>query len=430
MMVKQATILSELQSIVGKEHAREPSAGLAYSVDGISPQAIVEPGTYEEVSHVLRFANSERLAVIPIGAGSQLHFGNIPTRYDIALSLKRLDKVIEHEPADLTVTCQAGISVAGLNARLAGSGQMVPFSTDPHGVGTVGGRLAANSSGLQAMRGRPRDFTIGLRFVTGDGLIAKTGGRVVKNVAGYDLAKLFIGSRGTLAIIVESTFKVAPLPEETMSLRLHFPTVEDLTLFSAEARRRTLALVSAVATGPTAVVDGTGPPASGFLCHIVSSGARAGVSRTISELRTLAPAHHASLLGQEAPPAPDSVEPPPHAPGDGLQCRASVLPSHLPEAVRIFQGEDPGAPLHVDPLGGHVWGAWPASRDHTSLVERLRALVARLGGHLTVTHCHPELKRRTDVFGPPPPSFPLMRAIKREFDPNNILSPGRFVGRL
>src|SRR3990170_1856601 len=137
-MVKQASVLADLESIVGRDHAGATQD--SYQVDGLAPQVAVHPGSYEQVAEVLRYAHGRGLAVIPWGGGTHIHTGNVPRRYDIALSLSRLDQVIEHEPADLTVTCQAGITLTQLQRHLSASGQL-PLGPFPEAAATIGGLL-------------------------------------------------------------------------------------------------------------------------------------------------------------------------------------------------------------------------------------------------------------------------------------------------
>ena len=426
-MVKQASILRELQSIVGKKHARRPKNERDCAVDDLSPQAVAEPGSYEEVAEVLRFVNVERLGVIPRGAGWRLRLGNIPSRYDIALSLTRLDKVVEHEPADLTVTCQAGLPVGQLQEQLSLSRQMIPGGRLKYYPETIGGILAGTMSKLP---NSPRDFTIGMRIVTGEGRIVKAGGKVVKNVAGYDLCKLFIGSLGTLGVILEATFKLFPIPDVETGLELEFRSIEDIAQFTGELRRSGMLGISMYAQPFERPAFDGHPPFSAFLGAVQIAGSRSAVDRSMREVQAIANSCHARAdAGGNIP-----------AQGEGtttnalrhhpLSCSASVLASEVPTLVHAFEAEPPTPSLDIHPLQGIVTGTWHNVADQAGLHGRLRAAAARLGGTLTVRNCSPDLKRQIDVFGPPPPSFPLMRAVKQQFDPNNVLSPGRFVGRL
>lgn len=429
-MVEQASFLSHLDSIVGREAVTaEPSA---FAVDGLTPHAAVAPSTYEQVAEVMRYAHTEGLAVIPWGGGTHIHTGNVPSRYDIALSLARLDCMVEHEPADLTASCQAGITVEGLRGQLGTHGQLVPLGPPLGEKATVGGVLAANASGpSRHAYGSPRDFTIGLRVVTADGRVTKAGGRVVKNVAGYDLCKLYIGSLGTLAVILEVTFKLAPQPRRERTLIAAFRTPAQACAFSAELRRRSLALRALHLLNPLAA-SAAGLPASGGSALLLDlAGSPQAVQRSRREIDGLAQGTAADLgESKDATKvwervsrlsSPDSVV---------LLCKATALPEQLPSLIDSLEAVGGPPRILCLPTIGILYASWPHVDDAEETIERLRGATSAVGDSLVLERCPLGLKRRLDVFGEPPPSFSLMRRIKREFDPQGILSPGRQVGRL
>lgn len=427
-MIKQGTLLSELRSIAGKKHAREPKDDLECTVDGISPQVIVEPGTYEAVAEVLSFANARRLAVIPRGGGHQMQLGNLPRGYDVALSLARLDKVIDHEPADMTVTCQAGITIGVLNGQLTASGQMVPLSAQPDSADprTVGGLLAQNMGDVRAAYGGARDFTIGMRVITADGRISKAGGKVVKNVAGYDLCKLYIGSRGTLVVIAEATFKLFPQPQVNETASFKFAACADACRVATEAKASGLSILDAHVIQDN---DRSGDRTAGYLLYITCSGDPEAVTYSHQQVQE----HVGRAGGTPFDRIRQGEEP--ISEGDPgyaehpVSARVRLLPTQVPAFVEAMEERTEGV-FDAAPLLGEVTWIWLKAGNQRAWVEAGQAAASRLGGTFEVQFCSPELKREIDVFGPPPPSFPLMRAVKQQFDPNNILSPGRFVGRL
>jgi len=406
-----STLLADLQVIVGQEHARAPNGGTDFVVDGLSPRAMVRPGTYDEVAGVLRHAGENRLAVIPFGGGSMMHLGNLPSGYDIAVDLSRINSIVEYEPADLTITCQAGITLADLQRRLAEAGQTLPLGPFSDARATIGGILASNRIGAYVHgHGKPRDMTIGMRIATTGGRIVRAGGRVVKNVAGYDLSKLHIGALGTLGVIVEATFKVAPLAAVEARCSYRMARVEDACRMAEIIQRSGLparAIEIALHMDCDLTVDLAGSPRA--------------VERSRAELGAMAAA-----LG--APPA-DSQRafPAPHSAG-GLVCRFSALPERVPALMEALHGHGPRPATVAWPTAGIVFASWEPRAGGSSLLSEIRALTREVT--TLVERCSPDLKRDIDVFGPLPPSFPLMRAIKQQFDPNGILSPGRFVGRL
>ena len=418
-MVAQATLLDDLRAIVGGKQAYPPDESQAFAVDDMDPQIVVEPGSYEEVAAIMRHANGAGLAVIPLGGGTKRHIGNLPARYDIALSLSRLDEVVEHEPADLTVTCQAGIAVPELKRRLREHGQRVPFDVTA-GQPSVGGSLAANSNGPSRFAyGALRDFTIGMRVVTADGHITRAGGKVVKNVAGYDLCKLYIGSLGTLGVIVEATFKVMPAARRERAIRFRLHAPEDGCGLAVESCRRGLAF------SHVELSSAGGGHEVGWFLEIVLAGSQGAVDRSEKELLGLAPRFKAHLATSDAAKetlgAGESID-------DQLLCRLSVLPSRLAALTRdVERTRSPR--IIADPVSGVLSASWQAV-DESNVVERARTIAAKYSATCFVERCSPELKRRIDVFGDPPPAFELMRRVKHQFDPKGILSPGRFVGRV
>ena len=405
-MVKQTSVLSRLESIVGREGVLGDVAALA--VDGLTPQAAVAPASYEQVAEVMRYAHAEGLAVIPRGGGAHMHIGNVPARYDIALSLSRLNGVVEHEPADLTATVQAGMTLGELQRHLAGAGQILPLDPPGGERATIGGILAANAWGpWRHAFGSARDMTIGLRVVTAEGRITRAGGRVVKNVAGYDLCKLYVGSLGTLGVIVEATFKLAPLPREQRTVASAFPTAGDACALAAAVSGRGLSVRSL-----TLARDG-----GAWVLALKLAGTPAAVERSRRELGALAQVADA---GAPAGVLPD---------GASLLCKASVLPSQLPALIDALEALE--APrLLAYPTVGVCYAAWPSPVDAESIAGAVRELTSAAGGTLVLERCPLDLKRRADVFGDAPASFGLMRRVKQQFDPHGVLSPGRFVGRL
>jgi glycolate oxidase FAD binding subunit len=190
-----------------------------YVIGGRTPQAVRRPASREEAAEALAAAARDRLAVVPWGGGVSLPRDRAPARYDLALDLSGLDRVVEYEPEDMTLTAECGATLATLRATLAARGQELPLEGAHAGRATLGGLLAANASGPRRLRfGAPRDRILGARFALGDGTLARSGGRVVKNVAGYAVHRLLCGSRGGLATLLEASLKVAPAPARRVAL--------------------------------------------------------------------------------------------------------------------------------------------------------------------------------------------------------------------
>ncbi len=432
-MVKQASLLSALEPIVGAGGIAPAQELSAYAVDGLTPRAAVAPSTYEQVAEVVRHAHAEGLAVIPWGGGTHMHTGNVPSRYDIALSLSRLDQVVEHEPADLTVTCQAGITLAALQRHLGQHGQLVPLGPPWNDSATIGGVLAANVSGASRHAyGAPRDFTIGLRVVTADGRITKAGGRVVKNVAGYDLCKLYIGSLGTLGVIVEATFKVAPVPSVEKTVILGFAKSAEACAFSAELQRRGLAL-RAVQLANAALASAAGVTKERLRALVLDiAGSPQAVDRSQRELADLAgPAPTHLSDGDAAANLWHSMRQPVSPEATSLLCKASALPTRIPALIDALEAAAGPPRILALPTVGILYASWPDLDDAEATIGRVREVTHDLGGSLVIERCPPDLKHGLDVFPEvSEPAFALMRRVKEQFDPKGVLSPGRHVRRL
>ncbi len=431
-MVKQASLPSQLESIVGADGVRRGDELSVFAVDGLTPQAAVVPASYEQVAEVLRYAHTEGLAVIPRGGGTHMHIGNVPSRYDIGLSLLRLDQVVEHEPADLTVTCQAGITLDRLQRHLGQHGQLVPLDPAWGEEATIGGILAANASGpSRHAHGAPRDFTIGMKVVTADGRITKAGGRVVKNVAGYDLCKLYIGSLGTLGVIVEASFKLAPTAKVERTAVATFETPGQACAFAAELQHRRLSLRAVQLLNATAA-SALGLAPQGICALVLDlAGTPQAVERSRREIGDLAQDAATDLRDEEsAVKAWDSSLRAGPAEETYLLCKASALPAHLSALIESLETVAGPPYILALPTVGVLYASWPRLEDAEAAVGRLRTAVTAVDGSLVLERCPLEIKPRLDVFGDPPPSFDLMRRVKEQFDPKSVLSPGRYLGRL
>ena len=207
-----------VSSSAGLDPARAADPA-AYAIGGMTPRAAVRPVTYEEVAEALRAAAADGLAAVPWGGGAGLAREAPPPRYDLALDLRALDRIVEHEPADYTLTAQCGVTIDALARALAAKGQELPIEAPLPGTATLGGVLAANAAGARRLRfGAPRDRILGARFALADGTLARSGGKVVKNVAGYGIHRLLCGSRGGLGVILEASLKLATAPAARLAL--------------------------------------------------------------------------------------------------------------------------------------------------------------------------------------------------------------------
>lgn len=420
-------LLDALGPLVG---GRARAAGPGDTVAGVQPAVVVEPASEEAIAAVLAFADGEGLKVLPRGGGAQLGLGHPPAGGDILLSLAGLNAVVEHTPGDLTVTAQAGLPLAELQAALAKEGQWLALDPALPPAATVGGVVATNASGPRRLRyGGVRDQIIGVRIVRPDGVIAKGGGKVVKNVAGFDLPKLFTGSLGTLGVIVTATFRLYPLPAASRTVTLDAADPGPLC---------DLALRIIGSTLVASAIDLVG--AGDARCTLAvrfESNREAALDQAEAVARL---AEHHGIAGAAAVLEDDEE----HrfwqaagfaataAAGGALTVKASVLPTEVAgwlAALRQTAAETGLTATWRAHAGHGLIHARLAGPESALLaaVPRLREVAARRRGSLVVTGAPPELARRLDPWGPNP-ALEVMRRVKEQFDPRGTLNPGRFVG--
>ena len=388
--------------------------GAEYAVDGIMPSVVVKPSSQAEVAEALGAARAAGAAVVPFGGGTQQGLGMPPVRYDVALDLRRVDGLVEHEPADLTVTVEAGMRLSALQRLLGERGQWLPLDPPASEEATIGGVLATNASGpARLSRGTARDLVIGMTVATAQGELVKSGGRVVKNVAGYDLAKLHVGALGTTGVIVQVSFKVSPLPVRTSTVGVR-GSLEALMGLSEAVQEARLALQGAV------VSKSAGEPA--WTLGLQFAAGDAAVERSLRETRALASAD--GLTAEDASEA-DWRSLLPEYRESRVVVRASVMPSDLSSVAQALS--DAGADVSALAGVGIGYGAWAGEVDSQRL-RLLREVVESKHGALVLEKAPLETKRAIDVWGETRGDFGLMRRLKQELDPSGVLNPGRYVG--
>ncbi|MPZ50862.1 MAG: FAD-binding protein [Dehalococcoidia bacterium] len=388
-----------------------------YGIEGMTPPIAVKPASEEELIETLAACNAAQAAVVPWGSGSQMHFGMPLARYDVALDLTSLDGLLEYEPADLTVSVQVGMRLAGLEAILGENGQWLPLDPLVNESATIGGILATNASGPgRVVYGTARDFLIGIAVATPEGETIRAGGRVVKNVAGYDLGKLHIGALGTLGVITRASFKVAPLPELMLTIAAATPQPGALIVIAREAHRRGLAVNRLCLIWTQA--------ASGWQLLVRMAGGASAVETSRRQLNELAVANGVSLA-----PVDGSVwsRLPAFQPGAEIVAKAAVMPTAISSILERLKALN--SAIVAYPTAGIVYGSWQAGAVSSDDLKDLRRLCVQAGsGALVLEKAPAELRVAVDVWGQPRGDFSLMQGLKRQFDPEGILNPGRFVG--
>jgi glycolate oxidase FAD binding subunit len=446
-----------------------PERLVAYGVDGRLPKAVVYPETAAQVAQVLHWAQEQRLSVLPRGSGTMLSLGNLPTGSDIVLSTSRLHHICEYDAANFTVTAEAGVTFSQMARLAAEHVQTLPLQ-HAFSPATLGSLIATNTSPpKRLLYGGLRDLLLGIRVALPSGEIAHFGGKVVKNVAGYDMCKLFLGSLGVFGVIVEATFKLYALPERDETLLAAFPSLQQgagaaMQLAGSQllpAQMLLLNPAAAQAVIPQSVTDMT---ADGALLLVNFEGMDEAVEHQLTALSRLCREWEAESvqvlcgepqleLRQRAatvlqPPASaiasaQSQHPTPAAESaheSVIVARLGTLPSQVQanmQAVTLmFQAVAPDVLVVGDCGLGMVW--WrigcrgtESGAAHEPLVKALREiprLVTAEGGYVIIEAAPPEIKGQLDVWGTPPAAFPLLKALKAKFDPAGILNPGRYIG--
>ncbi|MCH7735915.1 MAG: FAD-binding oxidoreductase [Chloroflexi bacterium] len=431
-----------------------------YEVDGLTPQAVVRPADRLQVSEVLRWASVERVSVLPRGGGTRTGLGNVPRTADVVLDLGRLDRLLDYQPADMTATVEAGVTLASLQEQLASGREFVPLEAALPSRSTVGGILSVGTGGpLSHAYGLPREWLIGIGVLSPSGVATKAGGKVVKNVTGYDLNKLYTGSLGTLGVIVEASFKLLPIDPHSGTLLASFPSIAA----SLSAGRKLLHSQAApmgfhsISTGVSRRLQDSVQAASQdlglgdeetALSFAFFSGRAKATRRRMEEAAALLLAEGANAVQRIENSAAKGMlrwitdAPSEISPSSALVIKVSVQSKSAARTSAecgdiLISGEKPDQ--MADPGFGSIRLFWPRLPDEQTgsadneqpvldAVQQTRQIANRYGGSAVVEYCPLPVKRQIDVWGDAPDSLAVMRNIKDRFDPSGILNPGRFLG--
>ena len=417
-MTASAPPLDALRGSVGSGAERATDH---YAIDGVLPRVAFRPEDAEQTAALLAAATELGLAVVPQGRRTQLALGRPLDRYDVALDTTMLDLVVEYEPADLTVSVQAGATLAELQSILGDQGQYLPVDPPPSDDVTIGGMLATAISG--AWRGHlpaARDLLLGATVALPDGALASSGGRVVKNVSGYDLHRMHTGALGAFGVIVQASFKVAPLPAAVRTLTIPCPSIAEagalaLDIWDEVLATRALSILSSEAAAVA------GLEASPHVL-IELAGVAGAVERSAREITARASA--ASDASDEA--------------WRSLRAHASVAAATAEEPRTVLRlgvpSTEVAAALSTATQAGFTaWGhiaagsviATAAHAVAASEVQSLREHARRVDGFLQIESAPAELRRTVDPFGASEQE--LVRSLKQQFDPTGTLNPGRWM---
>jgi glycolate oxidase FAD binding subunit len=458
MNTTTTNVAARLETVIGPARVNGSSESCAnVAVDGVVPSAVTRPASSAEVVEIVRFAKSEKLALIPCGNGTKLGIGMPPERYDIALDMTGLNQITYYDPGDLTLSVDTGMNLAQLADALAQQQQFVPLAVPFFEESTVGGTIASNiGSSLRPGYGSARDFLLGAEFVNGAGTFTKSGGRVVKNVTGYDLHKLLIGSLGTLGAITRLNFRTFPLPEGYGQVVSAFSSVDSVMQFKSMVSKSPLSPSSFDILEPEAaqtvaefkdnrdsVLPSWFTRGEWHVC-VGFEGDETILRRYSSELVQYAQKCGASTYHLLKKSDEKSLR-------DGLRelvkllsssglvttiFRINVFPSFPPDVMNlrtlaqrfsipccIFANSS--GPLYFA-LQPNELGAKTISAL-TQIASRVFEYAASKDGQASILFCPRELKEQVNVWGNSRSDAHLMRRVKNAFDPQNIFAPGRFV---
>jgi glycolate oxidase FAD binding subunit len=455
MSVSGASVLSRLGEITGDSNVTtDPARIAAYQIDGRSPAAVVRPGSSEEIVEIVQFAAREKLAIVPTGARTKLGIGMPPRKYDLALDMTRMDRIVSYDPGDLTLSVEPGIALQKIAGALAEHRQFLPLTVPFMERATAGGTIASGvDSPLRQIYGTARDFVLGMEFVTGDGIAAKSGGRVVKNVTGYDIHKMMIGALGTLGVITRINFRTFPLPRALRTCIATFRGTAgacELRHAIAKSVLRPQSVEILAASGASTSELGRRAAISfendRWSAVVSFAGDEQVLNRDRRELEALArsvdrnalesftelraePAENVSRYISSLPAA--ILE---HSPAAAI-FKISALPTDLAGLSAEIQSIKIPWLVMMRGLGVTYLALLPPDRSEKSLqllkeeCGRIFSLSGKVPwGRCMLPWCPPELKSEINVWGAPARDFPLMHKLKNVFDPGGTLSPGRFMG--
>lgn len=400
-----------------------------YKVDGYIPSKTISPKSPESLADLLRIASENRWNVIPFGFGNMMNIGSIPNGYDIALDLNQMPKYIQHNSEDLTVTCSSNTSFGELNLKLQEKQQWLPFDSPLINDQSVGGLLACNLPGsLNACFGYIRDYVIGMKTATPFGQITKSGGTVVKNVTGFDLTRLHIGALGTLGIITEASFKIIPLPERQIYLRIDNENTNALIDLSSLLNN----ILQSFGVAEL-LIDSLGVASIYMTCI----GTEKVVNEKLLEIKTILFDHEIDLTLNEIEEKEWlSIQDFGWINEDDLVLgRINCLPT---DTIKILQQINrivaDNKKERIDTLTNSKRGVIKYKinpdniEDTIQITENIRDKVKKHSGYSVIENSGTFDKNKLNIWGDIPESFPLMRKLKSEFDPVNILNSGRFIG--
>ena len=401
--------------------ATDPEQLASYKVDGKLPALLCLPANREQLGAALRLCSDVQATVVPWGSGTAMAQGNPPRQVEVVLGTERLDRVIDHDHANLTVTVDSGITLARLQQQLAAERQFVPFEPPFAERATVGGTIAANLNGpRRSCYGSVRDLVIGMKVTLISGEQIKAGGKVVKNVAGYDMCKLFVGSLGTLGIVNEATLRLAPLAESAMTV---------IAAGTFEQARQLAAALDRCPLLPAATFLSSDRDQENWRLAVGCEGFAETIERCRRDLAALAAQTDMNTEFPDSSQANEFWRAAQNLPlqSGRLIFRLTVPRGEVFSSVESLRGQ-PDSSLAADLQNGTIWLSCVPTKSTFERFFELTSLARVHRGHAVIFAAPSALKQGWEVWGESPPTLSLMRRIKQQFDPQDLLNPGRFLG--
>jgi len=427
-LTDQESHIAPLSAVLeGDEIRRDEEALRIREIAGVRPAAVLEPSTVEKVCAIMRVAEEERIVIVPVGGGTRTGALNAPTRYDAALSLARLDRVVATDADNFFVRVEAGCPLRRLEETLAAMGQCLPLDFVTDGERTVGGLISLPFVGARhPFVGAPRDVTLGLSAVLTGGKLVRVGGVTTKNVAGYDLTRLIVGSCGSLGIITELNLRTAPLPEACRTTEATFADVSTAFAFArAMAVSRFRPSFATVVCGPALGEE----PEEGLIAVLVGAeGISKDVESQFDHFHAAADDAGASRVREDPLSYREALAAMERAAAGGADDLVVRVSAPMTKLEQFAELQDASSALAFVPAGVTILRH--AARGAREALSRIDATCEASGAHRHVVSAPGELAQSIDVWSRNPAADTLMHAIKNEFDPQHVLSPGRMPGRL
>lgn len=388
------------------------------------PSYLIYPQTQNALAQVVEYANRLQWSILPCGNGSKLNWGGLVKNPQLVISTQRLNRIIDHAVGDLTVTVEAGVTLEQLQRILQPHSQFLPLDPAYPDTATLGGIMATADAGSWRQRyGGVRDMVLGLSFVRYDGKMAKAGGRVVKNVAGYDMMRLFTGSYGSLGIISEMTFRLYPLPEASQTL-LMTGNPNDISILAQTLRQSGITPTAAEVLSPS-LVQNLGWEGMGLILRFQSI--PESITEQIRQVKKIAqPLDFQSKIYSDSDEVnlwqqlqktitkSNSIS--------NITCKVGILPSAIINLLTQLDLYGLGMVNLSSGLGKLI-----IKKEE---IEKMRSLCQTHQGFLSILEAPKSIKQTIDPWGYNGNALDMMQKIKQKFDPNHLFSPNRFVGKI